>query len=64
MGQRKGAVVEFFSVHDEESTWTMAFFLSAFLRAIEFHQGDKVGEEALKALIRAAVTLNKSSARG
>jgi hypothetical protein len=32
-------------------------------RAIDFHQGDKLDEEALKALIRAAVALNKSSAR-
>ena len=30
-------------------------------RAIDFHQGEKVNEKALKALIRAAVTLNKSS---
>jgi hypothetical protein len=28
------------------------------------HEGDKVHEKALKALIRAAVALNKSSARG
>ena len=33
-------------------------------RAIDFHEGDKPHEEALKALIRAAVALNKSSARG
>jgi hypothetical protein len=33
-------------------------------RAIDFHEGDKLVEEALKALIRAAVALNKSSARG
>ncbi len=33
-------------------------------RAIDFHEGEKIDEEALKALIRAAVTLNKSSARG
>lgn len=32
-------------------------------RAIDFREGDKVDEEALKALIRAAVDLNKSSAR-
>jgi hypothetical protein len=31
-------------------------------RAIDFHEGDKVNEEALKALIRAAVALNTSSA--
>jgi hypothetical protein len=30
-------------------------------RAIDFHAGDKVDEEALKALIRAAVTLNENS---
>jgi hypothetical protein len=29
-------------------------------RAIDFHEGDKVNEKALKALIRAAVQLNKS----
>ena len=28
-------------------------------RAIDFHEGDEIDEEALKALIRAAVTLNK-----
>ena len=33
-------------------------------RAIDFHIGDKVDEKALKALIRAAVALNKSSSRG
>jgi hypothetical protein len=32
-------------------------------RAIDFRQGDKVDEAALKALVRAAVTLNKSTAR-
>ena len=31
-------------------------------RAIDFHEGDKIDEEALKALIRTAVTLNVSSA--
>jgi hypothetical protein len=29
-------------------------------RAIDFHEGEKIDEEALKALIRTAVTLNKS----
>jgi hypothetical protein len=33
-------------------------------RAIDFHEGDKLEVRALKALIRAAVALNKSSARG
>jgi len=33
-------------------------------RAIDFHEHDKVHEEALKALVRAAVTLNKSKAKG
>jgi hypothetical protein len=33
-------------------------------RAIDFHEGDKLDKGALKALIRAAVALNKSSARG
>ena len=33
-------------------------------RAIDFHEGDKLDEQGLKALIRAAVALNKSSARG
>ena len=32
-------------------------------RAIDFHEGDKVDEKALKALIRAAVALNGSAAR-
>jgi hypothetical protein len=32
-------------------------------RAIDFHEGEKVNEEALKTLIRAAVTLNRSKAR-
>jgi hypothetical protein len=32
-------------------------------RAIDFHDGEKINEKALKALIRAAVTLNKSKAR-
>jgi hypothetical protein len=31
-------------------------------RAIDFHEGDKINEKALKALIRAAVALNMSSA--
>ena len=31
-------------------------------RAIDFHEGDKLDEKALKALIRAAVALNKSDA--
>ena len=31
-------------------------------RAIDFHEGDKINEKALKALIRAAVELNTSSA--
>ena len=32
-------------------------------RAIDFHEGEKIDEEALKALVRAAVTQNKSTAR-
>jgi hypothetical protein len=32
-------------------------------RAIDFHEGDTLDEKALKALIRAAVALNKSSTR-
>ncbi|MBV9251988.1 MAG: DUF1801 domain-containing protein [Acetobacteraceae bacterium] len=31
-------------------------------RAIDFHEGDEIDEEALKALVRTAVTLNKSKA--
>ena len=31
-------------------------------RAIDFHEGEKINEEALKALIRGAVALNSSSA--
>ena len=32
-------------------------------RAIDFHEGEKIDEKALKALVRAAVTLNKSKAQ-
>jgi hypothetical protein len=32
-------------------------------RAIDFHEGEKINEKALKTLVRAAVTLNKSSAK-
>jgi len=32
-------------------------------RAIDFHEGDKIDEKALKRLIRAAVILNKSKAK-
>ena len=32
-------------------------------RAIDFHEGDKIDEKALQALIRAAVALNTSTAR-
>jgi hypothetical protein len=32
-------------------------------RAIDFHEGEEIDEEALKALVRAAVALNKSSAK-
>jgi hypothetical protein len=31
-------------------------------RAIDFHEGDKIDEKALKTLIRAAVTLNQAKA--
>lgn len=33
-------------------------------RAIDFHEGDEVDEEAFEALIRAAVALNTSRAQG
>ena len=33
-------------------------------RAIDFREGEKIDEEALKTLVRAAVTLNKSTAHG
>jgi hypothetical protein len=33
-------------------------------RAIDFHEGEKIDEPALKALVRAAVTLNASRAHG
>lgn len=33
-------------------------------RAIDFHEGGKIDEEALKVLVRAAVTLNESKAPG
>jgi len=32
-------------------------------RAIDFHEGEKINARALKALVRAAVTLNKSKPR-
>jgi len=32
-------------------------------RAIDFHEGDELDDKALKALVRAAVALNKSAAR-
>jgi hypothetical protein len=32
-------------------------------RAIDFHEGETIDEEALKTLVRAAVTLNKSRAK-
>ena len=32
-------------------------------RAIDFHEGEKIDEKALKALVRAAVALNKSKAK-
>jgi hypothetical protein len=32
-------------------------------RAIDFHEGAKINEEALKTLVRAAVSLNKSKAK-
>jgi hypothetical protein len=33
-------------------------------RAIDFHEGDKLDEKALKALVQAAVALNKASTSG
>jgi hypothetical protein len=33
-------------------------------RAIDFHEGDKIDEKALKTLVRAAVALNQSKAQG
>ena len=33
-------------------------------RAIDFHEGEKIDEEALKTLVRAAVSLNESKAQG
>jgi hypothetical protein len=32
-------------------------------RAIDFHEGEKINEKALKTLVRAAVTLNRSKAK-
>jgi hypothetical protein len=32
-------------------------------RAIDFHEGERIDEEALKSLVRAAVTLNSSRAK-
>jgi hypothetical protein len=33
-------------------------------RAIDFHEGEKINEKALKTLVRAAVTLNRAKAKG
>jgi|SRR5690349_20776909 len=33
-------------------------------RAIDFHEGDRIDEKAMKALIRAAVAVNKSKSKG
>ena len=33
-------------------------------RAIDFHEGEKIDEKALKALVRAAAALNRSKAKG
>ena len=33
-------------------------------RAIDFHEGEEIDDAALKTLVRAAVTLNKSKAQG
>jgi len=33
-------------------------------RAIDFHEGERINETALKSLVRAAVALNKSAAKG
>ena len=33
-------------------------------RAIDFHEGEKINERALKALLRAAMALNTSAAKG
>jgi hypothetical protein len=32
-------------------------------RAVDFHEGEKIDEEALKTLVRAAVTLNKTKGK-
>ena len=32
-------------------------------RAIDFHEGDKINEAALKTLVRAAITLNQSKSK-
>jgi len=32
-------------------------------RAIDFHEGDNINEKALKALVRAAVTMNRSKSK-
>jgi hypothetical protein len=32
-------------------------------RAIDFHEGETIDEDALKALVRAAATLNRSKAK-
>ena len=46
---------------DDPSALFNSCLESSSRRAIDFHEGDKVNEEAMKTLIRAAVTLNTSS---
>ena len=48
---------------DDPSGLFNSGFEGKVMRAIVFHEGDKVNEKALKTLIRAAVALNTSSAR-
>ena len=50
------------SLDDPDGLFNAGFEAKA-TRAIDFHQGDKINPEALKALIRAAVGLNASGVK-
>ena len=43
--------------------WFLLFTPGNTRRAIDFHEGEKIDEKALKTLVRAAVSLNKSKAK-
>ena len=79
MERGSGVVARRIDLHRRENVVKMTFAKGAALkdprhlfnssldgntrRAIDFREGEKIDEEALKTLIRAAVTLNKSTAK-